>query len=83
MGEDLGALNDPDFPVERKRVRETIEALTERLAALGEEFIRHASAEGCYGVPASLARIHGYGSRSGLRPARRRWRISRSGSPAT
>lgn len=44
MDEDYSALNDPDFLAERRRVRETIEALTERQARLDDEFIRRASA---------------------------------------
>jgi hypothetical protein len=44
MDKDFSALSDPDFLAERKRVRETIEALTERLARLDDEFIRRASA---------------------------------------
>ena len=45
MEEDLSAMDDPDFLAERRRVRETIEALTERLATLDEEFIRRAAAK--------------------------------------
>jgi hypothetical protein len=44
MDEDFSARGDPDFLAERGRVRETIEALTERLARLDEEFIRRAGA---------------------------------------
>lgn len=44
MDKDFSTLSDPDFLAERKRVRETIEALTERLARLDDEFIRRASA---------------------------------------
>lgn len=44
MDEDFTTLSDPDFLAERRRVRETIEALTERLAGLDDEFIRRASA---------------------------------------
>ncbi|HEY6495148.1 MAG TPA: hypothetical protein VIZ43_17865 [Trebonia sp.] len=44
MDEDFGAMSDPEFLAERRRVRETIEALTERLARLDDEFIRRASA---------------------------------------
>ena len=44
MNEDFTALSDPDFLAERRWVRETIEALTERLARLDDEFIRRASA---------------------------------------
>ena len=45
MDEDFSAMDDPDFLAERRRVRETIEALTERLATLDEEFIRRAAAK--------------------------------------
>lgn len=44
MDGDFTALSDPDFLAERKRVRETIEDLAERLAKLDDEFIRRASA---------------------------------------
>lgn len=44
MDEDFSVLSDPDFLAERKRVRETIEALTERLARLDDEFTRRATA---------------------------------------
>ena len=44
MDQDLSVMSDPDFLAERKRVRETTEALTEYLARLDEEFIRRASA---------------------------------------
>lgn len=37
-------MSDPDFLAERTRVRETIEALTERLAELDGEFINRARA---------------------------------------
>jgi hypothetical protein len=44
MGEsdDIRKLSDPDFLAERTRVREAIEALTERLAELDDEFINRA-----------------------------------------
>jgi hypothetical protein len=42
--EDIRQMSDPDFLAERARVRETIEALTERLAELDEEFINRARA---------------------------------------
>lgn len=45
MDEDFSVMNDPDFLAERKRVRETIEELTERLARLDDEFIRRAGAK--------------------------------------
>jgi hypothetical protein len=41
---DIRQMTDPDFLAERTRVRETIEALTERLAELDDEFIRRAGA---------------------------------------
>jgi hypothetical protein len=44
VGEDFSAMSDPDFLAERRRVRETIEALAERLAKLDDEFIRRAGA---------------------------------------
>lgn len=44
MDEDFSSMSDPDFLAERKRVRETIEALTERLARLDDEFIHRAAA---------------------------------------
>lgn len=44
MDEDFNAMSDPDFLAERKRVRETVERLTERLARLDDEFIRRAAA---------------------------------------
>jgi hypothetical protein len=43
VDEDFDAMSDPEFLAERRRVRETIEALTERLARL-DEFMRRASA---------------------------------------
>jgi hypothetical protein len=39
---DIRQLSDPDFLAERTRVRETIEALQERLAELDDEFIKRA-----------------------------------------
>ena len=42
--DDIRQLSDPDFLAERARVRETIEALQERLADLDEEFIKRAGA---------------------------------------
>jgi len=42
--DDIRQLSDPDFLAERTRVRETIEALTERLAELDDEFIKRARA---------------------------------------
>lgn len=42
--DDIRQLSDPDFLAERRRVRETVQALTERLAELEEEFISRARA---------------------------------------
>jgi hypothetical protein len=39
----ISQMSDPDFLAERTRVRETIEALTERMAKLDIEFMRRAS----------------------------------------
>jgi hypothetical protein len=43
--EDLSTMNDPDFLAERKRVRETIEALQEEYRRLDIEFDRRAAAK--------------------------------------
>jgi hypothetical protein len=43
--EDLTQLDDPAFLAERKRVRETIESLSERYEALNAEFDRRAAAK--------------------------------------
>jgi hypothetical protein len=40
--DDIRQLSDPDFLAERTRVRQTIEALQERLAELDDEFINRA-----------------------------------------
>jgi hypothetical protein len=40
--EDFAAMDDPAFLAERKRVREAVEALTERMARLDTEFVRRA-----------------------------------------
>jgi hypothetical protein len=40
--DEFSAMSDPDFLAERKRVRETIEALQERDQLLTEEFDRRA-----------------------------------------
>jgi hypothetical protein len=37
--DDIRQMSDPDFLAERARTRETIEALTGRLAELDDEFI--------------------------------------------
>jgi hypothetical protein len=41
---DLARLSDPDFLAERARVRNTIQALQERLADIDEEFLKRAGA---------------------------------------
>jgi hypothetical protein len=43
--EDFSQLDDPAFLAERSRVRQTIEALTERYEALNAEFDRRAAAK--------------------------------------
>jgi hypothetical protein len=43
--EDLSQLDDPAFLTERRRVRETIEALQARMEKLNEEFDRRAAAK--------------------------------------
>jgi hypothetical protein len=43
--EDFTQLDDPAFLAEYRRVRETIEALTDRYAALTAEFDRRAAAK--------------------------------------
>ncbi len=42
-GSSLPSMDDPTFLAERRRVRDTIEALTEQMQKLDEEFIRRAS----------------------------------------
>jgi hypothetical protein len=42
--QDLAALDDPAFLAERRRMREELEALTERCRRLDDEFIRRARA---------------------------------------
>jgi hypothetical protein len=42
--DDIRQMSDPAFLAERTRVRETIGALTERLAELDDEFIKRARA---------------------------------------
>lgn len=44
VGDDFGAMSDPDFLAERKRVREAIDALQERYRLVNAEFDRRASA---------------------------------------
>ena len=43
--DEFSAMSDPDFLAERKRVRETLEALTERYRAINIEFDRRAGAQ--------------------------------------
>ena len=43
--DDYTAMSDPDFLAERKRVRETLEALTERYRMINIEFDRRAGAQ--------------------------------------
>ena len=42
--DDIRQMSDPDFLAERARVRDTIAALTERLAELDDEFLKRAGA---------------------------------------
>ena len=42
LDEDFAAMDDPTFLAERKRVREAIAELTERMAKLDDEFNRRA-----------------------------------------
>jgi hypothetical protein len=42
--DNIRQMSDQDFLAERTRVRETIEALQERLAELDDEFIKRAGA---------------------------------------
>jgi len=44
VSDDIRQMSDPDFLAERARVRETIEALTERMAELDDEFVKRAGA---------------------------------------
>lgn len=44
VSDDIRQMSDPDFLAERARVRETIEALTERMAELDDEFVERAGA---------------------------------------
>jgi hypothetical protein len=43
--DDFTAMNDPDFLAEYSRVRDTLEALTDRMRKLTEEFDRRAGAQ--------------------------------------
>jgi hypothetical protein len=44
-GSELAVMSDPDFLAERKRVRETLEALSERYRLINAEFDRRAGAK--------------------------------------
>ena len=44
--DDFGKMSDPDFLTERKRVRETIDALQERYRLINEEFDRRRAPSG-------------------------------------
>jgi hypothetical protein len=44
-GNEFAAMSDPDFLAERKRVRETLEALSERYRLINAEFDRRAGAK--------------------------------------
>ena len=43
--DDFAAMNDPDFLAEYSRVRENLEALTDRMRELTSEFDRRAAAK--------------------------------------
>jgi hypothetical protein len=43
--DEFAAMSDPEFLAERKRVRETLEALTERYRMINIEFDRRAGVE--------------------------------------
>ena len=43
--DEFTGMSDPDFLAERKRVRETLEALTERYRAINIEFDRRAGVQ--------------------------------------
>jgi hypothetical protein len=43
--DDITQMNDPDFLAEDSRARENIEALTDRMRTLTEEFDRRAGAQ--------------------------------------
>ena len=45
MSDDITQLNDPDFLAEYSRTREDLEALTDRMRELTEEFDRRAAAQ--------------------------------------
>jgi hypothetical protein len=45
MDTDFSEMDDPDFLAERRRLRETIEALQERYDDMTEEFDRRAAAK--------------------------------------
>ena len=43
--DDFTAMNDPDFLAEYRRVRESLEALSDRMRKLTDEFDRRAAAK--------------------------------------
>ena len=43
--DDFTAMNDPDFLAEYRRVRDTLEVVTDRMRKLTEEFDRRAGAK--------------------------------------
>jgi hypothetical protein len=45
MSDDFTAMNDPDFLAEYRRVRENLEALSDRMRRLTEEFDRRAASK--------------------------------------
>jgi len=45
MSDDIAQMNDPDFLAEYGRTRENLEALTDRMRELTEEFDRRAAAQ--------------------------------------
>ena len=45
MSDDITQMNDPDFLAEYRCVRDTLEALTDRMRKLTEEFDRRARAQ--------------------------------------
>ena len=53
---DIRQMSDPDFLAERRRVRQTIEALQERMAVLDDEFLKRAGAAWTEAVQCTRAR---------------------------
>jgi hypothetical protein len=45
MSDDFTTMNDPDFLAEYRRARDTLEAATDRMQKLNEEFDRRAGAQ--------------------------------------